>query len=77
MTPTDHGYVQCEFCRTWRPKSEMCTTDIATTHWCRNYAWCVSMMRDGSGGIPRGPILNEGWDANGAPTGLDEHGDAA
>lgn len=89
MTPEQQGYVQCGWCFTWiRPESAR--DDLPSgTHapmTCKDAKWCAAQMRSNRSNAvevlpdPLGHAAGlalQGWDANGAPTGIDENGDAA
>jgi len=67
--PRRLGYVQCGWCATWVPLTRAVDDSPGSErpYSCADRNWCAREM---------GAQL-EGWDANGAPTGIDENGDAA
>jgi hypothetical protein len=60
--PRNFGYAQCLWCGTWRPLPAL-TSDGTCAVW----SVCCSVLK---------PTQTTGWDANGAPTGVDANGDA-
>ena len=75
--PRRHGMAQCMWCETWQHPRRLQRVQLdvpASPLACIDTAWCDSTSgRRRPGSLPE----VEGWDANGAPTGIDENGDAA
>lgn len=72
--PSRFGYAQCEACGHHRPAASIKNGS------CSDWGWCIdrhveALLRQTYDAIHRESV--QGWDANGAPTGIDENGDAA
>ncbi len=73
--PRNHGYWPCKTCGHERPKQ-----NIGPLGSCNDWGWCIdqqkpALVRELVAAAKREAVA--GWDANGAPTGIDENGDVA
>jgi len=73
--PRNFGYWLCKTCGHERPKQS-----IGGLGSCNDWSWCIdqqkpALVRELVAAAKREAA--QGWDANGAPTGIDANGDAA